>query len=82
MEAQRGAAIVKTRYLIEHDGATIELDDYHDALAGLMTAEVEFPAEAASDAFELAALARARDHGDSCYANQALATHGLPAEQT
>lgn len=38
-----GRRIVKTRYLIEHDGATIELDDYHDALAGLMTAEIEFP---------------------------------------
>jgi CYTH domain-containing protein len=43
-----GRRIVKTRYLIEHDGATIELDDYHDALAGLMTAEVEFPTEAAA----------------------------------
>jgi CYTH domain-containing protein len=73
-----GRRIVKTRYLIEHDGATIELDCYRDALAGLMTAEVEFPTEAASDAFQPPAWLGSEITGDRRYANQTLATHGIP----
>ena len=75
-----GRRIIKTRYLLEHDGATIELDDYHDALAGLMTAEVEFPSEAASDAFRPPPWLGREITGDRRYANQTLATRGLPAE--
>jgi adenylate cyclase len=77
-----GRRIVKTRYLIEHDGNTIELDDYHDALRGLMTAEVEFPSEAASDAFDPPPWLGREITGDRRYANQTLATQGLPAKQT
>jgi adenylate cyclase len=77
-----GRRIVKTRYLIEHDDATIELDDYHDALAGLMTAEIEFPTEAASNAFQPPPWLGPEITGDRRYANQTLATQGIPAEQT
>jgi adenylate cyclase len=75
-----GRRIAKTRYLLEHDGATIELDDYHDALVGLMTAEVEFPSEAACEAFQPPSWLGREITGDPRYANQTLATRGLPAE--
>jgi adenylate cyclase len=73
-----GRRIVKTRHLIEHDGATIELDEYHDALAGLVTAEVEFESEEASDAFDPPAWLGREITGDARYANQTLATDGAP----
>jgi adenylate cyclase len=79
-ELSEGRRIVKTRYLVEHDASTIEVDDYHDALAGLMTAEVEFPSEAASDAFDPPPWLGREVTGDPRYANQTLATQGLPAE--
>jgi CYTH domain-containing protein len=75
-----GRRIVKTRYLLEHEGATIELDDYHDALAGLMTAEVEFPSEVASERFQPPPWLGREITGDRRYANQTLATDGLPAD--
>ncbi len=77
-----GRRIVETRYVIEHDGATIELDDDHDALAGLMTAEVELPTEEASNAFHPPPWLGPEITGDRRYANQTLAIHGIPAEQT
>jgi adenylate cyclase len=73
-----GRRIVKTRYLIEHEGGTIELDDYHESLAGLMTAEVEFASEAASEAFLPPRWLGREITGDRRYANQTLATQGLP----
>jgi adenylate cyclase len=79
-ELSDGRRIVKTRHLIEHDGVTIELDVYRDALAGLMTAEVEFPSEAESDAFQPPPWLGPEITGDKRYANQTLATHGLPGE--
>jgi CYTH domain-containing protein len=74
-----GRRVVKTRHLIEHDGATIELDQYHDALSGLVTAEVEFDSEEASDAFDPPPWLGREITGDRRYANQTLATDGLPA---
>lgn len=70
--------IVKTRYLIEHEDSTIELDVYHEALKGLMTAEVEFASEAASEAFLPPSWLGREITGDRRYANQTLATRGLP----
>jgi CYTH domain-containing protein len=75
-----GRRVVKTRHLIAHEGVTIELDEYHDALDGLLTAEVEFPSEAASDAFEPPAWLGREITGDARYANQSLATRGRPAD--
>ena len=45
--------MVKTRYLVPLDGGlTAEVDDYEGALAGLLTAEVEFADEATAHAFD------------------------------
>ena len=46
-----GRRIEKTRYEIDADGRTIELDVYAGALKGLVVAEVEFDSEDAADAF-------------------------------
>ena len=77
-ELTAGRRITKTRYVIDHDGVQVELDDYHDALAGLMTAEVEFASEAESDAFEAPAWLGQEITGDPRYANQSLAMRGRP----
>ena len=77
-ELTAGRRVVKTRYLVEHDGSTIELDEYHDALSGLVTAEVEFPDEPASDAFDAPPWLGREITGDRRYANQTLATDGPP----
>jgi CYTH domain-containing protein len=77
-ELSAGRRVVKTRYLVEHDGATIEVDDYHDALSGLVTAEVEFASEEASEGFRPPAWLGREITGDTRYANQSLATDGLP----
>lgn len=48
-----GRLIVKDRYMIPlQDGLTIELDIFGGDLAPLLLAEVEFPDEAAANAFE------------------------------
>ncbi|HWT26275.1 MAG TPA: CYTH domain-containing protein [Solirubrobacteraceae bacterium] len=74
-----GRRVVKTRYLVPAgDGLTIELDLYAENLDGLVTAEIEFPSEAASAAFEPPAWLGADITGDARYANQSLALHGIP----
>jgi CYTH domain-containing protein len=73
-----GRRVSKTRHLIEHGGATIELDEYHDALSGLVIAEIEFASEEASDAFDAPAWLGREITGDARYATQTLATTGLP----
>jgi adenylate cyclase len=73
-----GRRVVKTRYLIALDGHTVELDEYHDALAGLHTAEVEFASEADSDGFAPPDWLGRELTGDPRYANQSLALHGPP----
>jgi adenylate cyclase len=78
-ELTAGRRIVKTRHLLEHDGVTIELDEYHDALSGLVTAEVEFDSEDAADAFDPPPWLGQEITGDPRYANQTLATEGRPA---
>jgi adenylate cyclase len=77
-----GRRVVKTRHLIEHGGLTVELDEYHDALAGLVTAEVEFASEADADAFEAPEWLGTEVTGDARYANQALAVGGRPPGRT
>lgn len=37
--------IVKTRYIVEHKGNRWEVDEFHDALQGLVIAELEVPSE-------------------------------------
>jgi CYTH domain-containing protein len=71
--------VVKTRYLVPlEDGLTAEVDDYAGDLAGLMTAEVEFPSAEASAEFVPDAWLGQEVTGDERYANRSLAVHGAP----
>jgi adenylate cyclase len=71
--------IRKTRYLIPAPGGlTIELDVYQEALAGLVTAEVEFESAEAAAAFSPPAWLGREVTDDPAYKNKRLATQGLP----
>ena len=74
-----GRRLAKVRHLvpIEPD-LVLELDVYEEALAGLVTGEIEFPSEAASRAFDAPAWLGAEVTGDKRFANQALAVAGAP----
>ena len=74
--------VEKTRYTSERSGLTYEVDQYHGALDGLVTLEIEFPDQAAADAFELPAWAvGAKDvTEDSRYKNKNLAKWGVPGK--
>ena len=75
-----GRRIAKVRHVVPLDGGlAAEVDVYEDALAGLVTAEIEFPGEAASAAFAPPDWLGAEVTGDARYANQSLATRGAPA---
>jgi adenylate cyclase len=69
-------AIEKTRYEIPFEGHTIELDVYHGALGGLVTAEVEFDSVAASDVFTPPAWFGTEVTEDRRYRNRELARSG------
>jgi CYTH domain-containing protein len=74
-----GRRVVKTRYLVELEGGrTAEVDVYEGDLDGLVTAEVEFESEPASEAFAPPEWLGTEVTGDKRYANRALAVEGLP----
>jgi adenylate cyclase len=74
-----GRRVVKTRHLVPlSDGLTAEVDVYAGALAGLLTAEIEFPSEAASHAFTPPEWIGREVTGDERYANRTLALRGAP----
>jgi CYTH domain-containing protein len=74
-----GRRITKTRHRVDVGGGlTAEVDVYDGALDGLLTAEVEFPDEAAAHAFAAPAWMGEDVTGDKGYANQRLATDGRP----
>jgi CYTH domain-containing protein len=74
-----GRRIEKTRYEIAADsGATIELDIYEGALAGLVVAEVEFDSESDADAFGAPDWFGREVTDDARYKNQRLAREGAP----
>jgi CYTH domain-containing protein/CHAD domain-containing protein len=75
-----GRRIVKTRHRVPHAGATIEVDVYAAALAGLVVAEVEFASVPASRGFEPPEWFAEELTGDERYANRSLACHGLPGD--
>jgi adenylate cyclase len=75
-ELTAGRRVIKTRHLVEYDGSTVEVDEYHEALAGLVTAEIEFDSEQESDAFAAPSWLGREVTGDPEFANQALATRG------
>jgi len=74
-----GRRIEKTRYEIPHSsGLVIELDVYEGALAGLLTAEVEFPSAAGAERFAPPPWFEREVTRDDAYKNQRLAVDGLP----
>ena len=74
-----GRRLTKRRHVVPlGDDLVAEVDVYEDALAGLLTAEVEFPSEEASRAFAPPPWFGAEVTGDARYANQSLALHGAP----
>jgi CYTH domain-containing protein len=71
--------IEKVRHLVPAgSGLTIELDVYGGHLAGLVTAEVEFGSEDASEAFDPPEWLGPEVTDDPRYKNRALAVDGLP----
>jgi CYTH domain-containing protein len=72
--------VVKTRYLMPLDdgGLVAEIDDYDDALSGLITAEVEFATEAAALAYLAPDWLGREVTGDARYNNRTLAVDGIP----
>jgi adenylate cyclase len=75
-----GRQVVKTRYFVPlDDGLTAEIDLYDGDLAGLVTAEIEFPDEETALAYEAPAWLGTDVTGDIRYANRTLAIDGIPA---
>ncbi|GIV61937.1 MAG: hypothetical protein KatS3mg044_0803 [Rhodothermaceae bacterium] len=75
-----GKRIEKTRYYLPHGPYTIELDVYHGALDGLLTAEVEFPSLQEADAYIPPDWFGREVTRDVRYKNLHLALHGLPPD--
>ena len=74
-----GRRIAKTRHLVPLEGGvTAEVDVYEDALAGLLTAEIEFRTTDASAEFAPPDWLGLEVTGDARYANQSLALAGIP----
>ncbi len=79
-----GRRLVKTRRLVGlgADDLEAEVDVYEGALAGLVTVEVEFASAQQSHSFQPPGWFGEELTGDPAYANQSLATHGLPANES
>jgi len=73
-----GRRVAKTRHLVPVGAFTAEVDVYEGPLSGLLTAEVEFPDEAAALAFEPPAWLGRDVTDDARYGNRALAVNGIP----
>lgn len=68
----------KTRYIVPFGEKRIELDIYGGALAGLVTAEVEFDSLETSGQFAPPEWLGKEVTGDRRYKNQSLALYGAP----
>jgi adenylate cyclase len=77
-ELTDGRRIEKTRRIMRVGGVEAEVDQYSGDLDGLVVAEVEFPDEEASRAFEPPPWFGRELTGDPAYANRSLATEGQP----
>jgi adenylate cyclase len=73
-----GRRVEKVRYLVPTESGEVEVDVFGGELAGIITAEMEFDSEAASDAFEPPDSLGIEVTGDERHANETLATRGLP----
>jgi CYTH domain-containing protein/CHAD domain-containing protein len=75
-----GRRVRKVRHYVPlHGELRAEIDVYAGALDGLLTAEIEFDSTEQADRFRPPAWLGAELTGDERYANQSLATRGLPA---
>ena len=72
-----GRRVSKTRSNVPLDGHTIEVDVFHDDLAGLVVAEVEFDDDEAMAAFTPPEWFGPEVSDDVRYTNASLAVHGL-----
>lgn len=78
-EATEGSRLTKRRYLVAlGDKVSAEVDVYFGSLTGLRVAEVEFPSREAAASFQPPDWFGREVTGDRRYANQALATVGVP----
>jgi adenylate cyclase len=73
-----GARVEKTRWVAPLGELELELDVFEGSLAGLKVAEIEFPDEAAADAFDPPPWLGEEVTEDERYANEHLATEGRP----
>jgi adenylate cyclase len=76
--ATEGKRLEKTRYEIPNEAGLIELDVYHGNLTGLITAEIEFTSEEASENFVSPSWFGADVTENKSYKNQKLALEGIP----
>jgi CYTH domain-containing protein len=76
--ATAGRRLEKTRLLLELGRHTAEIDVYEGALAGLITAEVEFESTEEAAAFEPPGWFGREVTGDDRWANRNLALGGRP----
>ncbi len=74
-----GRRVRKVRHYVPlGEGLRAEIDVYEGGLEGLLTAEIEFDSRGEADAFAPPPWLGAELTGDERYANQTLATAGLP----
>jgi CYTH domain-containing protein len=81
-EQTRGRRLRKTRYRLPLNGHDIELDLFHDDLAGLALAEVEFESDHDLETFEPPAWFGREVTGELAFTNASLAANaprGQPA---
>jgi CYTH domain-containing protein/CHAD domain-containing protein len=75
-----GRRVRKARHYVPLNGyLRAEVDVYEGDLAGLLTAEIEFASTKEAERFQPPEWLGAELTGDERYANQSLATRGLPA---
>ena len=78
-----GRRLVKTRHLVPlGDRLRAEVDVYSGALAGLVTAEVEFESRQRSRSFRPRRWMGEELTGDARYSNQSLAAAGAPGHES
>jgi CYTH domain-containing protein len=78
--ATEGRRVEKVRHRIPLPGGEVlELDVYEGSLAGLVTAEVEFPDAASADAFVAPDWCHRELTGESGWSNASLAARGRPS---
>ena len=70
----------KTRYTVHSENLKVDLDVYKGPLKGLVTVEVEFETEKASNEFQPFEWFGREVTEDIRYKNQSLAVYGLPKD--